>query len=105
MHMSPLALDLWLQGAWGFWYLPGDPSFHVNWTGVAEIAGGAGCVLGALNLSFVPDWVLPASAFGLFLLTVVVRAPGPQPARHLAVCAGAMAVQVYLYSHGPELLA
>jgi uncharacterized membrane protein len=61
-----------LQGAWGFWYLPGDPSFHVYWTGVAEVLGGVGCALGALNLSFVPEWVLPASTFGLFLLTTVV---------------------------------
>jgi uncharacterized membrane protein len=61
-----------VQGAWGFWYLPGSPSFHVNWTGVAEIAGGVGCTLGALDLSVLPEWLLPASAFGLFLLTVVV---------------------------------
>jgi uncharacterized membrane protein len=61
-----------VQGAWGFWYLPGSPSFHVNWTGVAEIAGGVGCTLGALDLPFLPNWLLPASAFGLFLLTVVV---------------------------------
>ena len=61
-----------MQGAWGFWYLPGSPSFHVNWTGVAEILGGLGCVAGALELPGTPDWLLPASAFGLFLLTVVV---------------------------------
>ena len=59
-----------LQGAWGFWYLPGDPSFHVNWTGIAEIAGGVGCFLGSQNIG--PSWLLPASAFGLFLLTAVV---------------------------------
>jgi uncharacterized membrane protein len=61
-----------MQGAWGFWYLPGSPSFHVNWTGVAEIAGGVGTAVGALHLPFLPEWLLPASAFGLFLLTVAV---------------------------------
>ena len=30
------------RGAWGFWYLPGTPEFHVAWTGVAEILGGLG---------------------------------------------------------------
>lgn len=28
------------QGAWGIWYLPGSPAFHVLWTGVAESVGG-----------------------------------------------------------------
>lgn len=54
---------------------------------MAEILGGLGIVLGALDLPFAPDWLLPASGFGLFLLTVVVspsnmymwthNAPGP----------------------------
>ena len=29
-------------GTWGFWFLPGSSSFHVAWTGVAELAGGGG---------------------------------------------------------------
>lgn len=38
------------RGAWGFWYLPGTASFHVKWTGVAEIAGGVGLALGGLGV-------------------------------------------------------
>ena len=37
------------EGTWGFWYLPGSASFHVAWTGVAEIAGGLGLLLGGLG--------------------------------------------------------
>jgi len=33
-------------GTWGFWYLPGSAAFHVAWTGVAEICGGSGLLLG-----------------------------------------------------------
>lgn len=54
---------------------------------MAEILGGVGVVLGSLDLPFTPDWLLPASAFGLFLLVTVVspsnmymwthNAPGP----------------------------
>lgn len=61
-----------VQGAWGFWYLPGSPSFHTNWTGVAEISGGLGCILGALKLPMLPSWMLPVSAACMFLLTVVI---------------------------------
>eukprot|EP00879_Flechtneria_rotunda_P021414 GHRR01022571.1.p1 GENE.GHRR01022571.1~~GHRR01022571.1.p1 ORF type:complete len:255 (+),score=58.54 GHRR01022571.1:124-888(+) len=77
------------QGAWGIWYLPGSPKFHVQWTGVAEILGGLGLMLGALPFEFVPPWLSPASALGLFLLTAAVtpaniymythNAPGPLP--------------------------
>jgi len=58
------------RGAWGFWELPGTPRFHVLWTGVAEILGGAGLLLGALP--FTPDWLEPASAWGLLLLSAAV---------------------------------
>ncbi|KAF8059994.1 NHP2 [Scenedesmus sp. PABB004] len=78
------------QGAWGIWRLPGSARFHVQWTGVAEIAGGLGLCLGALPLDAVPDWLSPASALGLFFLTIAVtpsniymythNAPGPLPA-------------------------
>lgn len=77
------------RGAWGIWYLPGSPTFHVYWTGVAEILGGLGLMLGALPFDAIPAWLSPASAFGLFLLTIVVtpaniymcthNAPGPLP--------------------------
>lgn len=77
------------QGAWGFWSLPGSAKFHVQWTGVAEVLGGLGLCLGALPLDAVPQWLAPASALGLFALTVAVtpaniymfthNAPGPVP--------------------------
>lgn len=77
------------QGAWGFWRLPGSDTFHVQWTGVVEILGGAGLCLGALPFDFVPSWLSPASALGLFFLTIAVtpaniymythNAPGPVP--------------------------
>lgn len=76
------------QGAWGLWNLPGDAAFHVRWTGVAEVLGGSGVLLGALGpvAERVP-WLQPASALGLFILTLAVtpsniymlthNAPGP----------------------------
>lgn len=77
------------SGAWGLWYLPGSDRFHVQWTGVSEVLGGAGLTLGALPFDFVPAWLSPASALGLFALTIAVtpaniymythNAPGPIP--------------------------
>eukprot|EP00438_Fugacium_kawagutii_P011557 Skav235011 [mRNA] locus=scaffold276:149845:154186:+ [translate_table: standard] len=70
------------EGTWGFWYLPGSASFHVAWTGVAEIAGGTGLFVGALLLGLagalqmeVPSILrqIPSlSALGLFGLTWAV---------------------------------
>ncbi|CAJ1329616.1 unnamed protein product, partial [Effrenium voratum] len=84
------------QGTWGFWYLPGSASFHVAWTGVAEIAGGAGLFLGALLLAAAGafSWEVPkavrqlhaAAALGLFGLTWAVT-----PAN------------VYMYTHGAQM--
>jgi uncharacterized membrane protein len=39
---------------------------------VAEILGGLGLCLGALPFDFVPSWLSPASALGLFCLTIAV---------------------------------
>ena len=95
------------RGAWGLWNLPGSPSFHVNWTGVAEILGGAGVIVG--------DAAFPgcreASALGLFALTIAVtpanlymwthNAPGPGPAGTVIPPAGhaaRFALQVWLLS-------
>ena len=74
------------RGAWGFWYLPGTPDFHVKWTGVAEILGGLG-MASALVTDDTP--LSRVSALGLFILTVAVTpantymwshsAPGPLP--------------------------
>ena len=78
--------------AWGFFELPGTPSFHVNWTGVAEILGGVGIVsklVPGINTNPALEWVTPAAAWGIFLLTIAVtpantymwthNAPGPLP--------------------------
>lgn len=66
----------------------GSPSFHVNWTGVAEILGGLGIASALLPID-TPEWVVPASSWGIFLLTIAVtpantymwthNAPGPLP--------------------------
>eukprot|EP00195_Chlamydomonas_chlamydogama_P015259 CAMPEP_0202892918 /NCGR_PEP_ID=MMETSP1392-20130828/2589_1 /ASSEMBLY_ACC=CAM_ASM_000868 /TAXON_ID=225041 /ORGANISM="Chlamydomonas chlamydogama, Strain SAG 11-48b" /LENGTH=259 /DNA_ID=CAMNT_0049577053 /DNA_START=90 /DNA_END=869 /DNA_ORIENTATION=- len=98
------------QGSWGIWYLPGSPSFHVNWTGVAEVAGGVGLLLGALPpVREALPWLEPASAFSLLGLTLAVtpaniymfthNAPGPGPANVVIPPAGHAArglLQVWL---------
>mmetsp|Transcript_26994 Transcript_26994/g.43238 ORF Transcript_26994/g.43238 Transcript_26994/m.43238 type:complete len:296 (+) Transcript_26994:77-964(+) len=76
------------KGAWGFFNIPGSPSFHVTWTGVAEVLGGVGIASALLPLD-TPDWITPAAAWGMFLLTLAVtpantymwshNAPGPLP--------------------------
>ena len=71
------------RGAWGFWYLPGTASFHVKWTGVAEIAGGVGLALGGLGVG--PMGLMQASAAGLVALTLAVT-----PAN------------IYMFTHGAQ---
>ncbi|KXZ55432.1 hypothetical protein GPECTOR_3g82 [Gonium pectorale] len=78
-------------GAWGFWNLPGSPSFHVNWTGVAEILGGGALILTGLVPGLADSFpqLQPAAGLGLFALTLAVspaniymythNAPGPVP--------------------------
>ena len=63
------------QGAWGgIWRLPGSASFHVTWSGLAEIGGGVGLLLGSVPAvaDDVAPWLRPAAALGLFALTVAV---------------------------------
>jgi len=70
----------------GVWQLPGSAEFHVAWTGVAEIAGGAGLLIGAAAdaLGFARlRWLKPSSAACLAALTLAVT-----PAN------------VYMYTHG-----
>lgn len=77
------------KGAWGLWYVPGNASLHVKWTGIAEIVGG--CCLAAVGLG-VPGaadlaggLLLKRAALGLFALTVAVT-----PAN------------IYMFTHGAE---
>lgn len=83
--------------AWGFWSLPGSPQFHVRWTGVAELLGGLGLLIGGAFDAFAPVYtqfpnvLTPAgigsdSAAALLLLTLVVT-----PAN------------IYMYTHGAKL--
>jgi uncharacterized membrane protein len=85
------------KGAWGIWFLPGSPEFHVKWTGVAEILGGLGLMIGGLYDAFAPVYtdcpnlitsagILSDSAAALLLLTIVVT-----PAN------------IYMYTHGARL--
>ena len=85
------------KGAWGFWNLPGSPKFHVQWTGVAEILGGVGLLIGGAFDAFAPVWgncpnvitsagIGSDAAAGLLLLTLVVS-----PAN------------IFMYTHGAKL--
>mmetsp|Transcript_5512 Transcript_5512/g.14952 ORF Transcript_5512/g.14952 Transcript_5512/m.14952 type:complete len:280 (-) Transcript_5512:655-1494(-) len=85
------------KGAWGIWYLPGSAKFHVAWTGVAEILGGAGLLAGGIIDAFFPVYfdspnllstagLMSDSAACLFLLTIAVT-----PAN------------IYMYTHGARL--
>jgi len=85
------------KGAWGFWYLPGSPAFHVQWTGVAEILGGLGLLIGGAYDAFEPAWATcpnivteagigSDAAAGLLLLTAAVT-----PAN------------IFMYTHGARL--
>ncbi len=85
------------KGAWGIWYLPGSSEFHVKWTGVAEILGGLGLLIGGAFDAFAPVYsnipnlftdagIGSDSAAALLLLTIAVT-----PAN------------IYMYTHGAKL--
>jgi len=85
------------KGAWGVWYLPGSPQFHVQWTGIAEILGGVGLLIGGAYDAFMPVFgecpnvitsagIGSDAAAGLLLLTAVVS-----PAN------------IFMYTHGAKL--
>jgi len=82
-------------GTWGIWYVPGSAAFHVAWTGVVEILGGAGLLFGGIRDAFglseeeeeegnlIYNFLKPISASILFLLTLLVT-----PAN------------IYMFTHG-----
>lgn len=76
---------------WGIWYLPGSAQFHVAWTGVCEILGGVGLVVGGLARELKPESgvakLAPISAAALFALTLAVT-----PAN------------IYMYTHGATMI-
>mmetsp|Transcript_24883 Transcript_24883/g.50532 ORF Transcript_24883/g.50532 Transcript_24883/m.50532 type:complete len:282 (+) Transcript_24883:110-955(+) len=83
-------------GTWGLWALPGSAEFHVAWTGVAEVAGGAGLLLGSAINAFAPTDTKPlgkslagVSAAALALLTVAVTPANIYMWSHGAIMVGA----------------
>ena len=74
-------------GTWGFWYLPGSSDFHVAWTGVAELLGGAGLLIGCL-LSVVAWRVRVWVARAVFLLVLAVSPANMYMFTHGAVMPG-----------------
>jgi uncharacterized membrane protein len=85
------------RGTWGLWYLPGSPNFHVQWTGVAEILGGVGLLVGGAMDAWLPVYfsspnivtaagLASDSAAALFLLTLAVTPSN-----------------IYMYTHGARL--
>jgi len=70
-------------GTWGFWNLPGTAKFHVVWTGIAEILGGIGLIVGAY-----------LGNQALFSLSA---------ASLLALCFAVYPANFYMFTHGAEL--
>jgi len=80
-------------GTWGIWYLPGSAAFHVAWTGVVELLGGAGLIFCAIRDAIgsedgeeettVIKFLKPICASVLFVLTILVT-----PAN------------IYMFTHG-----
>jgi len=96
-------------GTWGFWYLPGSSDFHVAWTGVAELLGGAGLLLGCL-LSVVGQasmgrelrvWVARA----VFLLVLAVSPANMYMFTHGAVMPGVTPDELPLGWHAGRFVA
>jgi len=73
-------------GTWGFWSLPGSPTFWVTSSGVAEVFLGYLLMYGSFTSMFISTDVLNASALGLFVLCVAIT-----PAN------------IYMYTHGARL--
>lgn len=63
---TQLLKDSALLGRWGEWYVLGSPNFHVALSGIAEILGRLGVLLG--GAPYHPGWVGPWSANALFAL-------------------------------------
>ena len=79
------------NGTWGFWYIPGDATFHVMWTGVAEVLGGAGLVLSAAlrALGWLRSgWLRRLSSRSLLALTLAVTPANVYMLTHGALLPG-----------------
>ena len=80
-------------GTWGIWYLPGSAAFHVAWTGVVELLGGAGLIFSGVRDAIgseeseeedtLINFIKPICASVLFVLTIMVT-----PAN------------IYMFTHG-----
>ena len=81
-------------GTWGIWFVPGSAAFHVAWTGIVEILGGAGLIYSGIRdaigsdddaeeVNTLQNFIKPICASILFLVTILVT-----PAN------------IYMFTHG-----
>ncbi|KAG7342414.1 hypothetical protein IV203_007507 [Nitzschia inconspicua] len=86
------------RGAWGgLWKLPGSPDFHVAWTGVAELLGGLGLLVGGLI-----DWLEPVYVSSPNIVTTAGLESDCAAALYLLTWAVTPA-NIFMFTHGAKL--
>lgn len=85
------------QGTWGIWYLPGSASFHVRWTGIAEVLFGLGLLIGGGYDAFTPVWTQFPDLF------TSAGIESDSAAALLAVTVAVTPTNIYMYTHGARL--
>ena len=84
--------------AWGgLWKLPGSAEFHVAWTGVAELVGGAGLLAGGLI-----DWLAPVYVSSPNIVTAAGLESDCAAALYLLTWAVTSA-NIFMFTHGAKL--
>ena len=95
-------------GTWGIWYLPGSAAFHVAWTGVAELCGGAGLLVGGVLRGLaLPQSrpLLPFAARAVALLVVCVTPANFYLFSHGAIMPGIVDDQLPMVGHAVRFVA
>ena len=96
-------------GTWGFWALPGSSDFHVAWTGVAEILGGAGLLAScAQRVASAPSELprlLPSAARAALLLILTVTPANIYMFTHGAIMPGVIEGELPLNWHAGRFIA
>jgi uncharacterized membrane protein len=97
-------------GTWGIWYLPGSAEFHVAWTGMVELLGAAGLLLGAardiigMEEDGLVNLIKPISAVVLFVLTVLVTPANIYMFTHGAVMGGTLDTSFHVARFAAQVL-